>query len=654
MKYLNLNSSFYDAYLFHEGNHFRSYEFLGSRLIEHDGVQGVKFGVWAPNAKKVRVVGEFNKWDGRKHEMHKDKSSGLWFLFIPEIKEGEIYKYEILTENDEVLLKSDPYAFYSELRPNTASVVVDIDNYIWHDEEWLENRKRTNVYESPINIYEMHLGSWIRDKKNKFYSYREIADELVEYVKNMGYTHVEILPITEHPLDMSWGYQATGYYSVTGRFGKPDDFKYFVDILHQNNIGVIMDWVPGHFCKDAHGLYKFDGTPLYEYSNSQLAENYEWGTANFDLGKPEVHSFLISNAVFWFEKYHIDGIRSDAVTNMLYLTYGKKEDFTVRNKYGSSENLQAIEFIKKLNKIIFEYFPNPLMIAEESTAWPMVTGPTYLGGLGFNYKWNMGWMNDMLRYMEMDPIHRKWHHDLITFSLMYAFSENFILPLSHDEVVHGKKSLLNKMPGSYEQKFQGVRLFYGYMMSHPGKKLLFMGGEFGQFIEWRDDCELDWKLLTYPSHDSLKSYVRDLNHFYLKEKALWQQDHTSDGFAWIDHQNYNQSIISFIRKSKDKDDFIIIICNFTPVLYEEYKVGVPRFTDYVEVLNSDKDIYGGNNHLNTGTIHTIREKWNNQSYHINIKIPPLSTIFIKPILQKKIFKKVTLKKSTLKKITLKN
>ncbi|MCY6483866.1 1,4-alpha-glucan branching protein GlgB [Clostridium aestuarii] len=633
MKSLQLDVPFYDTYLFHEGKHFRSYEFLGSKPIEYDNTYGVQFRVWAPNAVNVRIVGNFNRWDGTDYEMYKEES-GFWAIFISGISEGDIYKYEIFTKNNEVILKSDPYAFYSEMRPNTASVIVNMNNYIWHDKDWIEQRSKKNIFENPVNIYEVHLGSWKRDENNNFYSYREIADELVEYVKDMGYTHIEILPVTEHPLDGSWGYQTTGYYSITSRFGKPNDFKYFVDKFHENGIGIILDWVPGHFCKDAHGLYKFDGTPLYEYDNSKLSENYDWGTANFDLSKLEVHSFLISNAVFWFKEYHIDGIRADAVANMLYLTYGKKENSPIRNKYGGNENLEAVDFIKKLNKVIFEYFTNLFMMAEESTAWPMVTGPTDLGGLGFNYKWNMGWMNDMLKYMETDIINRKSYQKLITFPLMYAFSENFILPLSHDEVVHGKKSLLNKMPGSYEQKFKGIRLFYGYMMSHPGKKLLFMGGEFGQFIEWRYDCQLDWEILDYPSHDSLKRYVRDLNHFYLKEKALWQQDHTSEGFCWIDHQNYSQSIVSFIRKSKDNDDFIIIVCNFTSILYQDFKVGVPRFTNYIEVLNSDRDIYGGNNYLNTDDIHPIREKWNNQPYHINIKIPPLSTIFIKPIFLK--------------------
>lgn len=630
MKILKIKESSYDTYLFHEGKHFKSYEFLGSRLSKYEDNEGVAFRVWAPKAKKVRIVGNFNNWNGNNFEMYRE-NSGVWSLFISELQEGEIYKYEIFTEDNRVIVKSDPYAYYSELRPKTASIIMNIDNYKWNDKKWIEKRSKKNIFNSPINIYEVHLGSWKKDENDNFYSYRKIADKLVDYVKDMGYTHIEILPITEHPLDASWGYQTTGYYSVTSRFGTPNDFKYFVDKFHNNGIGVILDWVPGHFCKDAHGLYKFDGTSLYEYSNPDLGENYDWGTANFDLGKKEVQSFLISNAVFWFEKYHVDGIRADAVSNMLYLNYGKKENTLIKNEYGGNENLMAVEFIKNLNKAVFEYYKNPFMIAEESTAWSMVTTPTYLGGLGFNYKWNMGWMNDMLKYMEMDPIYRKWHHELITFSLMYAFSENFILPLSHDEVVHGKKSLLNKMPGNYEEKFKSLRLFYGYMMTHPGKKLLFMGGEFGQFIEWKYDSELDWHLLTYPSHDSLKRYVKELNHVYLKEKSLWQQDHLSDGFSWIDHANYNQSIISFIRKSTNKDEFIIVICNFTNVLYEDYKVGVPRKGNYVEILNSDRDIYGGSNCLNKGIIKSKKGKWNNRPYNIEIKIPPLSTIFIKPI-----------------------
>ncbi|WP_125153542.1 1,4-alpha-glucan branching protein GlgB [Clostridium rectalis] len=620
-----------DAQLFHRGENFRAYEMFGSKIVSKKGKVGVKFRLWAPNAKKVRIIGSFNNWNGCNHNMIRERNTGLWSIFIPEAKEKDAYKYEIVTKKNKILHKSDPYAFYSEIRPNTASIIADIDSYRWNDEKWMSNRRDKDIYSSPINIYELHLGSWKRDEENNFYNYKEIADELSQYVKDMGYTHVEILPVTEHPLDASWGYQVTGYYSLTSRYGSINDFKYFVDKLHEANIGVILDWVPGHFCKDAHGLYRFDGTPVYEYKKPYMAENYEWGTANFDLSKPQVHSFLISNALFWFEIYHIDGIRADAVSNMLYLDYGKVDKEKYKNQYGGNENLEAIAFIKKLNEIIFKEVKNPLMIAEESTAWPLVTKPTYIGGLGFNYKWNMGWMNDTLKYMEMDPIYRKWHHDLLTFPLMYAFSENFILPISHDEVVHGKRSLLDKMFGSYQNKFAAARAFFGYMISHPGKKLIFMGCEFGQFIEWKYDTQLDWQLLLYTSHRGFKSYIKDLNHFYIENSALWEQDLTSEGFQWIDHQNYNQSIISYIRKGKEKNNFLIVVCNFTPEFYENYKVGVPRLTMYEEIFNSDKGTYGGEDKINGGVIHPIREKWNTQPYYINIKIPPLSTIFIKPI-----------------------
>jgi 1,4-alpha-glucan branching enzyme len=622
-----------DIKVFHQGNSINCYEFLGSKLVEENGVSCVRFTVWAPNAKKVMVVGSFNNWNGEKHVMRKISNSKLWTIFIPEAKEKDLYKYKIITKNGETLLKSDPFAFYSEKRPDTASIVTDIDKFKWFDDNWYKKRKNYDDYKSPMNIYEVHLGSWRTNEDGSFKNYREIADELSDYVKDMEYTHIEILPICEHPLDDSWGYQTTGYYSVTSRYGTPEDFKYFVNTFHNKNIGVIMDWVPSHFCKDSHGLYQFDGSYVYECNDPVLRENLDWGTANFDFSKPEIHSFLISNAVFWMKEYHIDAIRADAVANMLYLDYGKKDNHQIKNCYGGNENLNAINFIQKLNKAIFNNFDNPLMIAEESTVWPQVTKPTYVGGLGFNFKWNMGWMNDLLKYIEMDPIHRKWHHNLITFSLMYAFSENFILPLSHDEVVHGKKSLLDKMPGNYLQKFSSLRMFYGYMMTHPGKKLLFMGGEIGEFIEWRFNEQLEWHLLKFPIHNGLKKYVKALNHFYIKEKSLWELDHTSEGFTWIDHQNYNQSIISFIRKSSDKNDFIIVVCNFTPVQYEDYKVGVPRFITYEEVFNSDILDYGGSGQVNNEVLHPVRENWNTQPYHINIKIPPLSTIILKPIFE---------------------
>ena len=609
---------------------FNSYKFMGCKLKIKNGEKGAEFSVWAPNAKEVRVVGDFNYWDGRNNLMENINNSGFWNVFISNIVEGDIYKYEIITKQQISLLKADPYAYFSELRPNTASVVTNLENYNWNDRQWMINRENNRPYDLPLNIYEVHLGSWARDENNKFYSYREIADKLLSYVQYMGYTHIELLPVTEHPLDDSWGYQTTGYFSLTSRYGNPKDFMYLVDKFHESNIGVILDWVPGHFCKDEHGLYKFDGTDLYQYENPMLGENYDWGTANFDLGKEEVQGFLITNAMFWFDLYHIDGLRVDAVSNMLYLDYGTRSTHALRNSKGTNENLESVSFLKSLNETIFKTYPNVLVIAEESTSWPGVSAPTSIGGLGFNYKWNMGWMNDMLKYMQLNSDEKRSQHKLITFSLMYAFSENFILPLSHDEVVHGKKSLLGKMFGEYDGKFASLRLFYGYMMAHPGKKLLFMGGEFGQFIEWNPNIKLDWFLLEYPMHKKLQQYTKALNEFYKHEKALWQKDHIGEGFSWIDCENSNQSIISFIRKGKDENEFLIVICNFTPTAYEIYKVGVPKLVDFVEVFNSDNSKFGGTNKTNDGIISPILENWNSKPYCINISVPALSIIFIKP------------------------
>ncbi|MCG8538449.1 MAG: 1,4-alpha-glucan branching protein GlgB [Clostridia bacterium] len=619
----------FDMYLFHEGNHFESYNFMGAHFLEHGGVKGVNFTVWAPHAREVRVVGDFNSWDGTSHRMRREKESGLWNIFIGGLGEEERYKYEIITQEGLKLLKADPYGFYSEVRPNTASVTMPLNKYKWQDEKWIEKNKKKAAYGEPINIYELHLGSWRRKENGGFYNYREIIEELIDYVVYMGYTHIELLPLTEHPFDGSWGYQTTGYYSLTSRYGKPEDFMYFVDICHQKGIGVILDWVPGHFCKDEHGLSNFDGKPLYENDNSMMAELHEWGTKSFDFSKPEVLSFLISNAMFWFDIYHIDGIRVDAVSSMLYLNFGRKEGEWIPNKYGSSENLGAIEFFRRMNKIVFEKFSHALMIAEESTAWPLVTSPAHLGGLGFNFKWNMGWMNDMLKYMETDHIYRKWHHNLITFSFTYAFSENFILVLSHDEVVHGKKSLVDKMPGDYWQKFANLRVFYAYMFAHPGKKLLFMGGEFAQFIEWNYNKELDWFLLDYEMHRKTHHYIRELNHLYRNEKSLYEVDNDYKGFSWIDHQNYEQSIIAFMRKGEDEKDFIIVICNFTSVVRHNYKVGVPIQGEYEEVFNSDLEKYGGSGVRNTGGIKANSLKWNNQPFSIEVTIPPLGAMYIK-------------------------
>ena len=638
--------------LFHSEVNHRLYYSLGCHLKKEKGKWGAEFKVWAPNAKDVSVVGNFNDWDGSKHRMFFNGYHGVWSIFIPNIKEGDIYKYEITSQDGRVFLKSDPFAFYSELRPGTASIVKDVTRpYNWEDDDWLEKRSNWNPFESPMNIYEIHLGSWRRKPESEivkidkpdlektqeelkaesgFLDYREICDKLLPYILEMGYTHVEIMPLSEHPLDGSWGYQAVGYYSMTSRYGDPDGFKYLVNKFHKAGIGVILDWVPGHFCKDEHGLLKFDGTPLYEYPDEWRSENKGWGTANFNLASPEVRSFLISNAVFLFDIYHIDGIRADAVSNIIYLEYGQPEVRGLKNKYGGDEDLEAIEFLRLLNEIVFAEFKNPLMIAEEATAWPLVTRPAYVGGLGFNYKWNMGWMNDMLKYMEMDPVYRQYHHNLITFSLMYCFSENYILSLSHDEVVHGKKSLLDKMFGRYEDKFASLRMFLGYMFGHPGKKLNFMGTEIGQFMEWRFYEELEWKMLKYPMHDSIKTYVRDLNKLYKREKALWEQDTTYDGFEWVDHSNYQESIISFLRKGKDEKDFLLFVCNFTPVPHFNYLVGTKLLVDYEEVFNSDRDIYSGTNILNSGVIKPKLQNVNGIPYSLELNIPPLSTIILKP------------------------
>ncbi|MDQ1909345.1 1,4-alpha-glucan branching protein GlgB [Paenibacillus sp. GD4] len=620
-----------DLYLFHEGSLFQSYRMLGAHIMESEGVKGVRFAVWAPHARDIRVVGDFNCWDGTRHRMEKISTWGVWSLFVPHVREGEYYKYEIVTSSGTTLYKADPYAFHSELKPGTASRVYSLEGYDWEDQAWQENKQRQSVYNEPLNIYEVHLGTWKKRPDGAYYTYRELADELVRYVKDMGYTHIELMPLAEHPYDRSWGYQATGYFSVTSRFGSPKDFMYFVDRCHQEGLGVIMDWVPGHFVKDEHGLRQFDGEPLYEYKDPIRAEKKDWGTLSFDFSKPEVVSFLISNAVFWMEVFHIDGLRVDAVASILYLNYGKPREEWITNRLGGDSNLEAIEFIKKLNMTVYGYFPHALMMAEDSTAWPLVTSPVHEGGLGFNYKWNMGWMNDMLKYMETDPYFRPGSHNLLTFSFMYTYSENYVLPLSHDEVVHGKKSLLNKMPGDYWQKFANLRTLYGYMMGHPGKKLLFMGGEFGQFDEWKDLEDLDWEMLDFDSHRSMQRYVHDLNHMYLQEKALWQLDHSPDGFTWIDPHDNKQSITTFMRKSQDSDDFLIILCNFTPVYHSEYRIGVPVQGQYVERFNSDAGQYGGSGKLNSGMLGTEPVPWHNQPYSLTIAVPPLAAVLIKPV-----------------------
>lgn len=619
----------YAIYLFNQGDNYRSYQMLGSHLVNFQGENGVSFAVWAPHAKSVSVVGDFNHWDGTVHVMSKCGSSGIWQIFISGMTEHTVYKYQITTAYGKIILKADPYAFCAELRPNTASKVYSLENYAWNDAAWLEQRKHYNSYQAPMLTYEVHLGSWRRGVNGEFLSYKEMAEQLVSYVKEMNYTHIEIMPICEHPFDGSWGYQATGYFAVTSRYGEPKDFMYLVDLCHQNNIGVILDWVPGHFCRDDHGLRKFDGQPLYESPDPMLAENDEWGTTNFDYSRYEVKSFLISNAMFWLDVYHIDGLRIDAVANMLYLDYGKEDGQWKPNKHGGNGNLAAMDFLRHLNHVVFENHPNALMIAEESTSWPLMTKPVYIGGMGFNYKWNMGWMNDILKYMEFDAIYRKWNHNLITFSLMYAFSENYVLPLSHDEVVHGKKSLVEKMPGDYWQKFANLRAFYGYWMAHPGKKLLFMGSEFAQFIEWKYYDSLDWHLLEYPLHKKMHDFVKNLNAFYVEQKSLWEIDCDWKGFEWIDCHDYSKSVISFIRKTKKMQDFVIVVCNFTPEVHYGYRIGVPQSGKYLEVLNSDATEFGGSGVSNIQELNTEPISWHNQENSLVLTLPPLSTIYLK-------------------------
>ncbi len=616
----------------------KSYKRLGAHIVEKDGEEGVRFRVWAPNAQNVSVVGDFNEWNGKNHAMEKDNDTGEWLLFIKGLKEGDIYKYEVKKLHGDIVLKSDPYGFYHEVRPDTASVVYNVFDYEWGDVGYRRGKRRHKMYEGPINIYEVHLGSWKRKKDGTFLTYRELAEDLVKYVADMGYTHVEVMPVVEHPYDGSWGYQATGYFSVTSRYGEPKDFMYFIDQCHQNGIGVILDWVPAHFCKDTHGLAKFDGTSLYEYFNETRSENYQWGTLNFDVGRPEVASFLISSAMFFLEEFHIDGIRVDAVSSMLHLDFCKEDGEWVANEYGGRENLESIEFLRKLNETVFKSNPNTLMMAEESTNWPLVSSPTYLGGLGFNYKWNMGWMNDILEYMETDTIDRKWHHNLLTFSIMYTYSENFLLPLSHDEVVHGKKSLLDKMPGDYWQKFANLRLLYGFMIGHPGKKLLFMGGEFGQFIEWKYDDELDWFIKDYDLHEKIHLYTRKLNEFYKEQKALWQLDLDPIGFEWIDANNSEQSVASFIRRGKKDEDLLVIVCNFTPHTYLDYEIGVPYLGEYEEVFNSDRTEFGGSGVINEDIIIAQEQEIHEMENSIKIKVPPLGVTYLN--LKKKKDKKI--------------
>ena len=621
-----------DLYLYGEGRHYRIYDKLGCHLMTIDGVAGALFAVWAPNAKRVSVVGDFNNWDGRKHLMRLRGSSGIWELFIPGMKEGELYKFEIKTRLDHLYLKTDPLGFAFQLRPETSSIVTNIEGFAWEDQGWLKQRARQNPQQQPVSVYEVHLGSWMRvpEDNNRFLSYRELAAKLIPYVKQLGFTHLEFLPVAEHPFDGSWGYQVTGFYAPTSRFGKPDDFMYFVNACHKAGIGVIVDWVPAHFPRDAHGLAYFDGTFVYEHADPRQGEHKDWGTLIFNYGRNEVRNFLTANALFWFEKYHIDGIRVDAVASMLYLDYSRKQGEWIPNRFGGRENIEAIEFIKELNTKVYELFPGVMTIAEESTSWPGVSHPVHLGGLGFMFKWNMGWMNDMLVYMSKDPIHRRYHHNMITFALLYAFHESFMLVLSHDEVVHGKRSLLDKMPGDMWQKFANLRTLYGFMYGHPGRKLLFMGGEFGQWIEWDFSKSLDWNLLDYDMHRQLQEYVKDLNHLYTNEPALFVNDLSYQSFEWIDFHDSDNSVVSFMRKNIGKEkDTLIFICNFTPVPRQGYRIGAPMKGFYRELINSDSLKYGGSGVGNADGLTAEELAWQGQPYSLNLMLPPLATVVFK-------------------------
>ena len=614
-------------YLFHEGSNSNAYEYFGSHRKNKNTVV---FRVWAPDAKNVSVTGDFNDWSETENPMKQLKNSGgVWEAEIKNIKPYDMYKYCITAADGRTLMKCDPYGIHMETRPGTATKYYEIDDcYEWHDEKWVEGRNGKNIYESPVNIYEIHAGSWKQYDDGNFYSYRALADALVPYVKKMGYTHIEFMPLTEYPFDGSWGYQVTGYFAATSRYGEPKDLMYLVDKCHENGIGVILDWVPAHFPKDANGLYEFDGGPLYEYSDPRKGEHYGWGTRVFDFGKNEVRSFLMSSASFWLKKYHLDGIRIDAVASMLYLDYDRKDGEWVPNKNGGNENLEAVEFLQKLNENIFRDFPYAMMIAEESTSWPMVTKPVFSGGLGFNFKWNMGWMNDILRYFSLDGFFRKYNHDCITFSMFYAFSENFVLPISHDEVVHGKKSLIDKMPGSYDEKFAGVRAFLGYMMAHPGKKLMFMGQEFGQFIEWNYEKGLDWLLLDYPKHRALQNYFKKINEFYKANPAFWQIDYSWEGFSWISSDDKDNSVIAF-RRIDEKGKEIIVVCNFTNVERCDYRIGIPKKGAYKIVFNSDDVEFGGEGKGNKGKLKTESINMHGFEQSISLDLPPMSAIYIK-------------------------
>lgn len=618
----------YDLHLYGEGKNRHTYRFLGAHPRTINNIPGVLFAVWAPNAERVSVVGNFNRWNGRCNPMRSRGSTGIWELFIPELNIGELYKFEIRQrETGKIMVKTDPYARHYELRPGTAAIVSEQAEYPWQDKNWLEQRASRKWLHEPMSIYEIHLGSWRFIDDTKFPNYRELAHQLVEYIKPLGFTHIELLPITEHPFDGSWGYQTTGYFAPTSRFGTPEDFKYFVDYCHQHDLGILLDWVPGHFPKDDFALANFDGTPLFEHEDPRRGEHRDWGTLIFNYGRNEVKNFLISSALFWLKEFHLDGLRVDAVASMLYLDYSRENNDWLPNIYGSNENLEAIEFLRELNQVTHSECPGILTIAEESTAWPQVTRPPWLGGLGFSMKWNMGWMHDSLEYMSKDPVHRHYHHNNLTFGLLYAFTENFVLPYSHDEVVHGKGPMIYKMPGDEWQRFANLRLLYTFMFTYPGKKILFMGCEFAQTNEWNHENFLDWHLLKYDFHKGTQSLVRDLNQLYCNTKALYHFDFEEAGFEWIDCNDSSQSVISYIRRFENEK--VIVVLNFTPMVRENYRIGVPEAGQYTELFNSDSTYYGGSNVGNQPNMHTTDDEWMGRPHTLNLTLPPLAALVLK-------------------------
>jgi 1,4-alpha-glucan branching enzyme len=622
----------FDLHLMSEGTHYRAWERLGSHPMSIGGVAGVHFAVWAPNAQRVSVVGDFNRWDGRVNPMRRLIPSGVWEIFIPDLPEGACYKYEVRTTAGHLLEKADPFARRFEVPPNTASIIWSDGQYQWEDSDWMRDRASfATWHERPMSVYEVHLGSWRRHAEdgNRYLTYRELAETMVPYVRELGFTHIELMPVMEHPFSGSWGYQVIGFFAPTSRFGSPDDFRYFIDTCHRHGIGVILDWVPGHFPKDRHGLAQFDGTALYEHADPRQGEHMDWGTLIFNYGRSEVRTFLMSNALYWLQEFHIDGLRVDAVASMLYLDYSRNSGEWIPNQYGGRENLEAVSFLQQLNTETHGRAPGTITVAEESTAWPAVSRPTYLGGLGFTFKWNMGWMHDMLEYIRQDPVHRRWHHNKITFSMLYAFTENFVLPFSHDEVVHGKRSMLDKMPGDLWQKHATLRTLYGYMFGHPGKKLLFMGAEFGQWREWNYDASLDWHLLEDPLHSGLQQWVQDLNHTYQREASLYQVDFEGAGFSWIDCNDNENSIVSMLRRARDPQDFTVMLANFTPVPREAYTIGVPEGGWYREILNSDGAMYGGSNIGNAGGVMAEEVPAHGFSHSITLKVPPLGFVLLK-------------------------